>query len=89
MKRNNTYKMNSVCGEKFIMAEGIENIDVNNLIAMNETAAFLWDAMGDEEFTVEGLVEKITAEYEVSADEAKTNLEDFITLMKEQGCILD
>lgn len=79
--------MNEVCGEKFLMAEGIENIDVNNLIAFNETAAFLWEAMGDEEFTIDDLVGKLTAEYDVSAEEARKNIEEFVDKLTAQGCV--
>ena len=79
--------MNEVCGEKFLMAEGIENIDVNNLIAFNETAAFLWEATGDEEFTIDDLVGKLTAEYDVSAEEARKNIEEFVDKLTAQGCV--
>ncbi len=87
MKKNASYKMNSVCGEKFLMAEGLENVNVDQLVTMNETAAFLWDAMGDGEFTIDELVAKLTAEYEVSADEAKANIEDYINKLIAQGIV--
>lgn len=79
--------MNSVCGEKFLVAEGVENIDFNQIIALNSTAVFLWEAMGEGEFTVEELVEKLTAEYEVSAAEAKDCIEQLIVDMKKAGII--
>ena len=80
--------MNSVCGEKFLMAEGIENINVDQLVAMNETAAFLWEAMGDDEFTIDELVSKLTAEYEVSAEEARKNIEEFISKLQAAACVI-
>lgn len=79
--------MGSVCGAKFLMAEGIENIDFNQIISLNETAAFLWEAMGDDQFTTEELVEKLTAEYEVTPAEAKDCIEEFLSDLKRAGVI--
>lgn len=87
MKRKEGFTMGSVCGEKFLMAEGQENMDFNRIISLNETAAFLWEAMGEGEFTVEDLVEKLTAEYEVSTEEATSNIEQLIDKMKEVGVV--
>lgn len=87
MKKKEGFVMNSVCGEKFLVAEGVENIDFNQIIALNSTAVFLWEAMGEGEFTVEELVEKLTAEYEVSAEEAKDCIEQLIADMKKAGVI--
>ncbi len=81
--------MSSVCGEKFLMAEGIENMDFNQIIALNETAAFIWEAMDEDECTVEELVEKLTAEYDVSADEAKACIEELLVDMKKSGLVED
>lgn len=87
MKRKEGFKMGSVCGEKFLMAEGEENMDFNKIISLNETAAFLWEAMGDADFTVEDLVAKLTEEYEVTADDARQNIEQFIEETKSVGVV--
>lgn len=87
MKKKEGFVMNSVCGEKFLVAEGVENIDFNQIIALNETAVFLWEAMGEGEFTVEKLVEKLTAEYEVSAEEAKDCIKQLLADMMKAGVI--
>lgn len=89
MKKKVGFEMRSVCGETFLVAEGIENIDFNQLIALNETAAFLWESMGESTFTIDNLVEKLTAEYEVSAEEAKANIEQFLLDMKNAGVVED
>lgn len=87
MKKKDGFVMSSVCGEKFLMAEGVENIDFNQIITLNDTAAFLWEAMGEDEFTVEELVEKLTAEYDVSAEEAKVCIEQLLIDMKKAGVV--
>ena len=43
--------MRSICGEQVIVAEGKENIDFSKIISMNETSAYLWEAVEGKEFT--------------------------------------
>lgn len=89
MKKKEGFEMRSVCGEKFLMATGVENIDFDRLVVLNETAAFLWEAMGDAEFTIDELVEKLTAEYEVSAEEARSGIGQLLDDMKKAGVVED
>ncbi len=65
MKTKKGFVLRDVCGENIIVAEGIENIDFNSIISLNETAAYLWKTIGDKEFTVEDMAEMLTNEYEV------------------------
>ena len=42
--------MRTVCGEHVIVAEGLEVINFNKLLSLNESAAYLWEqaaALGD------------------------------------------
>jgi len=74
------FNLRTVCGVNVIVAQGRENIDFNNIINLNETAAFLWNSVAGKEFTIEDLVGNLLAEYEV--DEA-TALADCTALAKE------
>ena len=44
MKAKEGFKIREVCGEKIIVAEGLNNIDFSNIISMNESSAYLWEA---------------------------------------------
>lgn len=64
----------NVCGESVLLATGQENIDFTNIISLNETADFLWKELAQrEDFTIDDMVELLTGEYEVEADEAKAD----------------
>jgi len=78
--------MRTVCGKTFLVAIGKEHM--NALINLNDTAAFLWEAMGDEEFEVDDLVKRLTDEYEVSEATAKENIENLLAEMRKAGLIL-
>jgi hypothetical protein len=79
MRLKKGFVLREVCGERVIMGEGLGAINFGKLLALNETAAWLWQqarTMGD--FTVESLAEKLCEEYEVEADEAKADVAEII-----------
>ena len=86
MRLKKGFVLREVCGERVIMGEGLGAINFGKLLALNETAAWLWQqaqAMGD--FTVEALAEKLCAEYDVTADEAKADVADIINEWQQVG----
>ena len=79
MRIKKGFVLREVCGERVIMGEGLGAINFGKLLALNETAAWLWKQaqdMGD--FTVDALAEKLCEEYEVEADEAKADVAEII-----------
>ncbi len=70
MKVKKGFKLREVCGEKILLADGIENIDFSDIISMNATSAYLWERIGQNEFTVEDMANFLTEQYEVSYDTA-------------------
>jgi hypothetical protein len=79
MRIKNGFVLRQVCGEHVIMGEGLGAVNFGKLLALNETAAWLWKQaqdMGD--FTAEALAERLSEEYEVTADEAKADVTEMI-----------
>ena len=79
MRIKKGFVLREVCGERVIMGEGLGAINFGKLLALNETAAWLWKRaqdMGD--FTIEMLAERLCEEYEVGADEAKADVAEII-----------
>lgn len=88
MKKNTGFVLKSVCGEKFLIAEGEENIDFTNLIALNESSAYLWEAIAeDEEFDVKTLAELLRKEYDVDEQTALNDAAALIESMSTAGII--
>ncbi|MBQ3699108.1 MAG: PqqD family protein [Prevotella sp.] len=80
MRIKKGFVLREVCGEHVIMGEGLGAINFGKLLALNETAAWLWkqaQAMGD--FTIEALSERLCEEYEVTADKAKADVAEIVT----------
>ena len=79
MRIKKGFVLREVCGERVIMGEGLGAINFGKLLALNETAAWLWkQAQAMDDFTVESLAEKLCEEYEVEADEAKADVAEII-----------
>jgi len=79
MKIKKGFVLRQVCGENVIVGEGLDAINFGKLLALNETAAWLWQQaqqMGD--FTTEMLAEKLCDEYEVTKEEALRDVADIV-----------
>lgn len=85
MKAKTGFNLRIVCGEQVIVAEGRENIDFSNIISMNETSAYLWNAIQDKDFTVDDLVKLLTKEYDVDEQTARKDAEALANQWLEAG----
>lgn len=88
MRIKNGFVLRQVCGENVIVGEGLNAINFGKMLALNETAAWLWQqavAMG--EFTVETLADKLCEEYDVTQDEARRDVAAIIDEWNSVGVI--
>ena len=79
MKIKKGFVLREVCGENVIIGEGLGAINFGKMLALNESAAWLWKKaveMGD--FTIDSLAEKLCQEYDVTADEALQDVTEMI-----------
>lgn len=88
MKIKPGFTLKDICGEKVIIAQGIENIDFSRMISLNETAAFLWNVLaGRGEADERELTEALCDEYEVDRDTAAADVSVLCGQWVEQGLI--
>ena len=86
MRIKKGFVLREVCGERVIIGEGLGAINFGKMLALNETAAWLWkqaQEMGD--FTIEALAERLCEEYDVMPDEAKADVADIINEWQQVG----
>ena len=79
--------MRRICGDNIICGDGIEQIDFNKLIRLNDTAAFLWNAVEGIEFTVQTLADALVSEYEIDMDLALRDSQSLLDSWKENGLV--
>ncbi|MBO4596370.1 MAG: PqqD family protein [Bacteroidaceae bacterium] len=88
MKIKDGFVLRDVCGEQVIMGEGLGAVNFGKLLALNDTAAWLWQKaleMGD--FTVEALAAALCDEYDVAPDEAREDVAEIVSEWQEVGVI--
>lgn len=80
MKKKKGFELRHLLRENVIISKGKENIDFNKIIVLNESAAYLWEAVGEEEeFTADSLAALLLKEYDTDPDTART---DAVELMQ-------
>ena len=87
MKSKQGFHLRNVCGENVIVAEGIENIDFSKIISMNESAAYLWQKVEGQDFTVDDLARYLCDEYEVDESTAQADAQTVVSQWLEAGII--
>jgi len=88
MRLKKGFVLREVCGEKVIVGEGAETVDFGKLISLNDTAAVLWkkaEELGD--FTVDELADALTEVYEVTREQAVSDVQKLTEGWKEAGLV--
>ena len=88
MRQKEGFVLRDICGEKAIVAEGLQVVDFRKMISMNDTAVWLWEKcteLGD--FTAEQLAEALCGEYEVESTRALADINRILDQWKEMGLV--
>ena len=88
MKINENFVLREIAGSWVVIPFGEKSVDFNGMMNLNETGVLLWREL-EKGAAKEDLVSAITAEYEVSEDEAAEDIDAFIETLKKIGCIDD
>lgn len=87
MKIKEGFELRDVCGEKVIVASGLQNIDFSKVISLNESAALMWAAMEGKDFGVEDMAQVLLDNYEVDADTAHADASKIAAQWQELGLV--
>lgn len=87
MRKKKGFELRDVCGEHVLMAYGMENIDFSKIVSLNETAAFLWQGVGDGDFTAEAMARLLCDEYEVEHSRALADSQDILAQWAQEGLV--
>lgn len=68
MKKVEGFKMRSLCKENIILPENGSLVNFNKMVSLNSSAAYLWEALGDEEFTTDTVKELLMKKYGIDEE---------------------
>lgn len=85
MKIKEGFVLRTICGQNVVSGEGSANVNFSKLVSLNDSAAYLFKAVGQEDFTAERLADLLTQEYEVDRERALKDAESLCAQWKEIG----
>ena len=89
MKIKKGFVLRDICGEKVVIAEGLENIDFSKMLNLNETAAFLWtECIKMGEIDENKLCDALFTEYEgITREQAIIDIRNMLAQWQELGLV--
>jgi hypothetical protein len=86
MKVNGNYVLKKVADSYIVVALGGDIVDLNTIISLNDTGAFIWKQL-ENETDKEAVVSALLAEYDVTKEQAEKDVDAFIQKMTEAGLL--
>ena len=83
MKLKDGFFMRQIAGQTVVLPGG-DVLDLNMMITLNETGAFLWKLMSQKDCSEEELVDALLAEYEVEREIAARDVHALVEQMREK-----
>ena len=87
MKIKSGFVLEKVGGAYLAVAVGSRTKEFNGLVRMNGTGAFLWGLLADKDMTKEELLDRVLAEYDVAAEQAKGDIDAFEKTLRDNGIL--
>ena len=88
MKIKKGFMLRSVGGRNIVVAVGSAAAEFNGMITLNDSGAFLWKLLAKGS-TYDELVLAMLAEYDVSEETAKKDIDVFLENVRKAGLIDD
>lgn len=86
MKIKEGFLLRQVAGQTVVLPTGNE-LDLNMMITLNDTGAFLWERLQSETQEAE-LVSALLAEYDVDEETARKSVSAFVKKLNDNGFLI-
>ena len=87
MRIKKGFVLRSICGTNVVVGEGLEQINFNKMVSMNETAAYLWKELENKDFSVEDMCGLLVSKYDVSQETASADASALASKWMEIGIV--
>ena len=89
MRISEDYILREIAGELMIVPTREAALKFQGLMTVNETGAFLWKMLQQGEHSQEELVQGLCREYQVEADTADQDVQEFLGWLRAVGILLE
>ena len=87
MRINNGFRLREICGTYVVVPEGLELVNFNKMLSLNETAAYLWKEVEGKDFDAESLSKLLLEHYDVEEEVARRDAEALLAKWIESGVV--
>ena len=87
MKIIDGFRLREVIGQSIVIGEGVNQVDFNKLVTLNDSAAYLWKAVEGKEFEVETLASLLIEKYGIDEELATKDAAALAAQWTETGLV--
>lgn len=87
MKIVEGFRLRDIMGQATVIGEGVDQVDFNKLITLNESAAYLWKEVEGKEFDQTTLAELLINRYSIDESLAQTDAAAIVDKWIETGLV--
>lgn len=87
MKIVEGFRLRDVMGQATVIGEGVDQVNFNKLITLNNTAAYLWRSVEGKEFDASALCGLLVEEYGIDEALAQKDAEAILAKWTEIGLV--
>ena len=81
------FTLREIGADHVVVPEGVEVIDFNKLINLNNSAKYLWENLEGKDFNVEDIVSLLTGKYNVTKEKALVDAKLLVDRLSEIGLV--
>ncbi len=86
MKRKADFMMQNVGGENLLVPLGAQVMNLNGLITLNDTAAYVWELLA-EEHSLDELAVAVADHFDVDLERARADVKTFVDEITRLGLL--
>ena len=87
MKIKDGFVIRTIVGQHVLTGEGLERVNFNKIVVLNDTAAYLWDRAQGKDFQAEDLAAWLLEQYEVDEETALKDARETVRSWSEIGIL--
>ncbi len=87
MRKIEGLKIRNIAGENLIVRKSVKAVDMTKVVSFNKTAVYIWEAIGNNEFTENDVAQLLVAEFGIDYSQALKDAQIWIDSMIEADLI--
>jgi len=87
MKLKTNYKVREIAGEKMVVMQGKDGVDLTKVILLNISAEWLWNSLQGKIFSLNSVAQLLEEKYTIGKEQSESDAQKWIDAMVKVGLI--